>query len=142
MYGESIVIDATCPMSNRDEEWPKWHEGGVTAAMATVVINEDTAEAMAEIGRWYIRLRQNSERLLHATTTADIERAKLEGKLAVIFHFQNARALGYESALVDVFHRLGLRAVQLDLQREEPDRRRLQRADRQRAERSGCRHDP
>ena len=138
MYAESIVIDATCPMLNRDEEWPKWHEGGVTAAMATVVINEDTAEAMAEIAAGSIRLRQNSERLLHADgTTADIEWAELEGKLAVIFHFQNARALGYESALVDVFHGLGLRAVQLTYNVKEPDRRRLQRADRQRAERSG-----
>jgi membrane dipeptidase len=113
IYREAVVIDATSPILERDSEWPKWADGGVTAVMATVATNEDAAGALRQIARWLVRLRSHASRMVHATTVADIERAKREGRLAVVFHFQNARPLGYDAGLVEVFQRLGVRAVQL-----------------------------
>jgi membrane dipeptidase len=113
LYKNAIVIDATSPILDREEEWPKWHRGGVTAVMATVASNEDSAGAIHEIGAWFERIRKNHGRLLHATSVADIQRAKAEGKLAVVFHFQNARPIGYDLSLVEVYQRLGVRAIQL-----------------------------
>jgi len=107
------VIDATSPLLERDDEWPKWVDGGVTAVLATVATNEDTAGALQQVARWLARLRGHADRLMHATTATDIERAKQEGRLAVVFHFQNAQPLGRDTGLVEVFHRLGVRVIQL-----------------------------
>jgi membrane dipeptidase len=113
IYRGAIVIDATSPILDRDDEWPKWADGGVTAVMATVAANHDASAAIESIARWHEKIRRYEERLLHATTVADVKRAKSEGKMAVVFHFQNARPLGYDAGLVEVFQRLGVRAIQL-----------------------------
>jgi membrane dipeptidase len=113
LYRDAIVVDATSPILDRDSEWPKWHEGGVTAVMATVATHDDAASAVQKLAKWRARLRRHRDRMIHATELADIRRAKEEGKLAVIFQFQNARPIGYDASLVEVFHRLGVRSIQL-----------------------------
>lgn len=113
LYRDAIVVDAACPLLNRDGEWPNWLDGGVTAAMATVAIHDDLAATIRHIGQWYTKIRRYADRLLHATSVSDIERAKAQRKLAVVFHFQNARPLGYDPSLVEIYHRLGVRAIQL-----------------------------
>jgi len=47
----------------------------------------------------------------------DIRRAKAEGKLGIIFYFESANMLEGEIAWVPIFHRLGLRIVQLTYSR-------------------------
>jgi membrane dipeptidase len=113
LFEEAIVVDATSPILDRESEWPKWLDGGVTAVMATVATNEDTAGALGQVAAWLAQLRRSSSRMRHATSVADIEQAKRDRRLAVVFHFQNARPLGHDAALVEVFHRLGVRAIQL-----------------------------
>ena len=113
IYREAIVIDATAPILVNDRDWPKWHEGGVTCALATVNRSENAAAAVLSIGEWYAKIRRNADRLLLATSVADVERAKREGKLAVVFHFQNATAIEYNLNLLEVYQRLGVRVIQL-----------------------------
>src|SRR5262245_11228680 len=48
-----------------------------------------------------------------ATSVADVERARGEGKLAVFYLYQNSVQFGRELDRVDLFHRLGLRSCQL-----------------------------
>ena len=42
-------------------------------------------------------------------TFADVERAKLEGKFAVVLHFQGTNPLGGDLNMVEVYYRLGIR---------------------------------
>jgi len=116
VYNGAIVIDATAPMLVHDDEWPSWHRGGVTCAFATLTTSRSGANMPSTIGTiadWYVKLRTHSDRLLHATTVADIDRAKREGKLAVVFHFQNATPIEFNLRLLEIYHRLGVRAIQL-----------------------------
>lgn len=50
---------------------------------------------------------------IKATSVADVDRARREGKLAVFYLYQNAEQFGKELDRVDMFHRLGLRSCQL-----------------------------
>jgi membrane dipeptidase len=48
-----------------------------------------------------------------ATSVADVDRARREGKMAVFYLFQNSVQFGRDLDRVDLFHRLGLRSCQL-----------------------------
>lgn len=54
-----------------------------------------------------------ADRAIHVLAAADIRRAKAEGKLGIIFGFQSANMLMGDIALMPIFHRLGLRVLQL-----------------------------
>jgi membrane dipeptidase len=58
-------------------------------------------------------LAANPGFFVKATSVADLERARREGKLAVFYLYQNTAQFGRELERVDLFHRLGLRSCQL-----------------------------
>lgn len=89
------------------------HAGGVTAVNATCAVWEGPEETLRGIGAWYQLAAENRDALTLATTTADIERAKTDGTVAVLLGFQNTSPFGDDYRLVEVFHRLGVRIAQL-----------------------------
>ena len=58
-------------------------------------------------------LADNRGFFLKATSVADVERARREGKLAVFYLYQNTVQFGRELDRVDLFRRLGLSSCQL-----------------------------
>jgi membrane dipeptidase len=58
-------------------------------------------------------LAQNPGFFVKATSVADVERARRDGKMAVFYLYQNTAQFGRELDRVDLFHRLGLRSCQL-----------------------------
>lgn len=58
-------------------------------------------------------LAANPGFFVKATSVADVERARREGKMAVFYLYQNTAQFGRELERVDLFHRLGLRSCQL-----------------------------
>jgi len=61
---------------------------------------------LALFRRWVL---QHAEDYLLAETAADIERAKQDGKLAVVFDIEGGRAVERHPGLVEIFYRLGVR---------------------------------
>ena len=61
---------------------------------------------MKNIARWNAWFRQHDDLILKVRTTADIARAKAEGKTGIVLGFQNASAfedqLGYVQHFKDV----------------------------------------
>src|SRR4051812_7272565 len=115
-YRKSIVIDATAPILVNDEDWPKWHQGGVTCAFATVTATRGGASmpnVITSMAGWLAKIRKHSDRLQLITSVADLERTKREGKLGVVFHFQNGTPIEYDLNLLELYHRVGVRAIQL-----------------------------
>lgn len=106
-----VVIDAAAPLFSR--KWSEWCDAGVSAVGVTVVVEEDTTQALASVGRWLRLIRQNSDRLTLAATRADVMRAHEQGRTAVILHFQSSRPIGYDVNLVEAFHRIGVRLMQI-----------------------------
>jgi membrane dipeptidase len=62
---------------------------------------------------WQGEIDAHPTRLLHIKRTKDLERAKEEAKLGLIFGFQRTECMGRDLTLLDVFCRLGVRIIQL-----------------------------
>ena len=58
-------------------------------------------------------LAKHPEFFVKATSVADVDRARREGKLAVFYLYQNTVQFGKDLDRVDVFHGMGLRSCQL-----------------------------
>ena len=113
LHKEAIVFDGTCPLLNDTRYIAYWIEGGVTVAAPTVAGDDSCATAMKKIGRWMGIIRDRSVELTHVTRVEDFARAKAEGKMGILFHFQNTLPLERDLELVDVYHALGVRVIQL-----------------------------
>ncbi len=74
---------------------------------------EPFEHSIREIGRWDSRLRTHPSDLLKVLTAADIERAKREGRIGVIYGFQNAAMMGEDASRAEIFADLGVRIIQL-----------------------------
>jgi membrane dipeptidase len=65
------------------------------------------------IGTWDRILRERGETLLKVNSAADIERARTEGRVGVIYGFQNAAQVGDRLDRIDTFGDLGVGVIQL-----------------------------
>jgi membrane dipeptidase len=110
------------------EDIPLMLAGGVTAKVYQVTLDVDIeAGVPASANRKELWLRQavasmdealrdidaHRDRAFLATGAADIERAKREGKIAILLGTEGTRWLEGSLAPLRLFHRLGLRELQL-----------------------------
>lgn len=87
--------------------------GGVSAVHVTAAYWEDPAQTMAEIGRWRRRFADHADLIAPAASGEDVRRIAACGKTAIILGFQNASPIGDDLNLVEIFHLLGARFMQL-----------------------------
>lgn len=114
LHADAIVIDATCPLLMEDDTHLSLYKaGGCTAVAPTIRSNVGTsASAILQFGYWLRRERERGDMLI-ARQASDIERAKAEGKIALILHFQGTEVLDSSVDILDAYHSMGLRVVQL-----------------------------
>jgi membrane dipeptidase len=113
LFDAAIVIDSLAVGHQWDEvEYRAVKESGYTGIQTTLP-SDSLATATRALVEWNQRVRENPNQLLRAVTAADVERAKREGKLGVIFGFQNATMLEGEVKNLDLLYELGTRCIQL-----------------------------
>ncbi len=113
LYDRAVVIDSLAVGHEWDEvEYDAVRQSGYTGIQTTLPSN-NFAVAVRALAEWRQRIRENPERLVHATRAAHIRQAKAEGKMAVIFGFQNATMLEGDLRNLDPLHELGTRCIQL-----------------------------
>ena len=88
-------------------------EAGLDAVHVTIVYHEDYDELLAEIKKWEVYFKENSDLIFSAKSSEDIEKAKLENKTAIFFGFQNCSPIEDDINLVEKIHDLGCRFMQL-----------------------------
>ena len=96
------MIDGVSPLIKSGYHLDRYIKGGVTAVCPTVAVNENAAEALRNLGLWR-RLAGDRSDLLLVGTAADIRRAKREGRLGIIPHFQNVSPIEDSLDLVDAW---------------------------------------
>jgi membrane dipeptidase len=123
LYERSVVIDALANPGTMNVPWPprgplsqKQRDAiasaGITAINVTV--SADTFEATTRnIALWYGEADRYPALLSIIRRHSDIARAKKEKMLGLILGFQNTEMLEREISRLDVFHRLGVRIIQL-----------------------------
>jgi membrane dipeptidase len=112
LHFSSIVVDAVCPLLRHFEYLDNYRAGGATAVAPTVGDTEPARPTLDRIARW-LSLIASREDLVLAKSTADIERAKRDGRTAVYFHFQGTDPIERNLELVDLYKMLGVGIVQL-----------------------------
>lgn len=104
LYDRAIVCDTQGGENWDAAGFAAWKKSGYTCIQTTLNCGEaprgrfqgemwsegNFAIAMQSLQEWQQRMRQHPDVFIHCTKAADIERAKREGKLAVILGFQNA----------------------------------------------------
>jgi microsomal dipeptidase-like Zn-dependent dipeptidase len=113
LHRDLVVIDAL-QYSNWDREvLEELRTGGLTCVHVTCAIWEDGRAALDNVAAWYRRLREHEDLLTPVRSGEDIEAAKAAGRVGIVLGFQNASPFEDDLGLVEVFHRLGIRVVQL-----------------------------
>jgi membrane dipeptidase len=96
---------------------PRWKEGGITAQLCAIYLDDVWLRDPFQRGMemvWHFHDQiARTDGLVLATTVRDIRRAKEEGKVALVLTFEGADPIGNDPRLLDLYHRLGLRAVSL-----------------------------
>lgn len=112
VHARAIVVDGC---SWTFDGWTeKLAQSGATALNLTLAgASEDFAGAVAQIERARAVIRGAPDRFLLARRAADVRRAKAEGKVAVVFNFQNGRPVEDSLHHLETFHELGLRSMQV-----------------------------
>lgn len=114
LYQKAIVIECLTyiPALHNLEYLEELRKAGVTANHITITeTNATPREAFSTISGWYETLEKAGGRFAYAAE--DIVQAKKEGKVCIIMGSQNARMLDDDLGLIRIFHRLGVRIIQL-----------------------------
>ena len=113
-YRDAVVVDGL-NVSNWDSPavYESLRRGGVSAINATIAVWEDFPQTVDNIAAWMARFRTHEESLTPVTSVRDILDAKEQGKTGVVFGWQNASPLGGDLNRLELFHRLGVRIVQI-----------------------------
>lgn len=108
-----MIIDML-QCSNWDGElFGELREGGVTCVHVTVAMWEGARETLSGLEGWYRRFRAFEGVIRPVVSGGDILAAEAEGRTGVILGFQNSSPIEDDLGLVEVFHRLGVRVMQL-----------------------------
>lgn len=113
LHADSIVIDGLIIAKWSRDLFEDMRRGGLTAANCTVSVWEGfqaTVDNIAMVGKM---MRDNADLVTPVHTTADIRRAKAEGRTGIILGFQNTSAFEDKLGYVEVFKRLGVGIVQM-----------------------------
>jgi membrane dipeptidase len=112
---EPICLDAAVPeVTPRAvaEQVPRLHAGGVQAALVTVASLEPPEQAVRALADWWAADRDPAKPARVATSVPQLREIVDAGELAVVLHFQGAEPLGGNLAMLDAYHRLGVRVMQ------------------------------
>ena len=113
LHRQAIVIDAVCPLLADTTHLPLYRRGGLTMVAPTVGgFGGGAAATLRTLGRWLAAIRED-ETLLQIRSAADVERAKAEGKLGILFHFQGTEPIEDDLDLVDAYKAIGVGIIQL-----------------------------
>jgi len=117
LHKEAIVIDASLVGYTDYVGEDLWVDdllgGGITASNVTVCMGTQLGEALRELKTYHSWAKRSDDKALIATSTADIMRAKREGKHAVIFGPQDSQFLEGTVDFLKIAYEYGIRIIQL-----------------------------
>jgi len=113
MNPDWTVIDGLQYSAWSREIFEQMRAGGLNAVHVTVAYHENTRETLTLLGEWNARFEAFPDLIRPVFEPGDIQRAKAEGRIGIIFGAQNCSPIEDEIRLVEVMRRLGLMIMQL-----------------------------
>ena len=87
--------------------------GRLDCVHVTIAYHENFREAVLNLEKWNSWFDRYPDRIMQAHYAEDIAEAKRNGKTAIIFGFQTPAPIEDDIGLVEIWHRLGMRIMQL-----------------------------
>lgn len=112
-HDQLIVFDGLIIADWSREIFEDMRRGGITAANCTCSIWENFQSTMNNIAQWKRWFVEHGDLLLQVMHTADIQRAKADGKTGIVLGFQNVSAFEDQLGYVRLFKDLGVGIVQM-----------------------------
>jgi len=112
-FDDAILIDGLVIANFSRAVFEDMAKGGITAANCTCCVWHDFRQTMANIAQWKRWFAEHDDLLLQVHSTADIRRAKAEGKVGIILGWQNTSAIENDVDNLMLFRDLGVRVMQL-----------------------------
>jgi len=113
LHASAVKIDG-CVQIHRDGNFCTMEPGELTALVHTVAHPLDRFyRAMQAMREWYELGRKFPERIILASSSKDIIRAKEEKKTAIVMCFQSPKPIEDDLSNLELFHKLGLRVMQI-----------------------------
>lgn len=108
-----MMIDGLQYSNWSREVFEQMRTGGLSAVHVTIAYHETCRETLLNIGAWNRLFEQHSDLIMPVHTAADIESAHAQNKVGIIFGFQNCSPIEDDVDLIQIFHQLGVRIMQL-----------------------------
>ncbi len=113
LHARLTVVDGLIVSDFNREIFLDMRRGGLTAANCTCCIWEDFTGTMRNIMQWHAWFRDHPDLILQVKTTADIQRAKAEGKVGIILGWQNISGIEDQIGYLSLFKELGVGIMQM-----------------------------
>lgn len=108
-----LTIDALQYSRWSREIFQQMRQGGLHCVHVTIAYHETALETLRRIGEWNRLFEDNGDLIMRVHTADDVIEAQRAGKTGVVFGFQNCSPIEDDYMLVEVFHQLGVRFMQL-----------------------------
>ena len=108
-----VLIDCLQFCNWSDKIFRQMRKGGLDAVHATVVYHGSFRDAVHGLEEWNRLFAAHRGLIFSGRTSADVVEARRSGRTAIFLGFQNPSPIGDDLGLVEVFHSLGIRFMQL-----------------------------
>ncbi len=109
----SPTIDALQASNWSETHFQSLVDARIDAVHVTLTFWHDCNETLAHIGKWNRWFREHADLILPVSDASDIENAHQSGRTGIILGFQNSSPIEDDLNLIEIFHRLGVRIMQL-----------------------------
>jgi len=113
LYDRAIVIDSLAFAREWDEEEYAAVDLAKYTGIITSLRRNSLKVALDELLAWHRRVKEEPTRFMLALKASDFTAAKVNGKMAVMMNFQDARMLEGDVDNIDVLYEMGMRCFQL-----------------------------
>ncbi|HEU4689970.1 MAG TPA: dipeptidase [Vicinamibacterales bacterium] len=113
LHRELTVVDGLVVANFGRAIFEDMRRGGLTAANCTCSIWEGFRATMDNVARWKGWFREHSDLITQVTTSADVARAKREGKTGIILGWQNLTGIEDQLGYLQLFKELGVGIMQI-----------------------------
>ena len=109
----SYRIDALQYANWSEKIFRQMREGGLDAVHVTIAYHETFRETVLNVERWNRWFEQYPDLIFHGQWASDVDKARETGRTAIFFGFQNPSPIEDDIGLVEIWHKLGVRFMQL-----------------------------
>ncbi len=108
-----LIVDGLQYSNWSRKIFEQMREGGLNCVHVTIAYHETCVEALRNIGEWNRLFERHGDLIVKADCAEAVLDAKKNNRIAVVFGFQNCSPIEDDYQLVEIFHMLGVRFMQL-----------------------------